>query len=179
MRKYHTHYLSFSKPTGKNVFEYVFETKDEIGVTGKITGEIAKHNIDILRIHGSNDEETHRYILSVFCDFSKADTTAELFAQDVRKFPFVIEVDYAGASGTLFDSFRFPLKIIDNSRVIVMRVDPLLRVEKNLEEKMGSAGEVIMFDEGRIYARETMMEYRKILGDLPEEILMRSAIDGL
>lgn len=177
--EHYTRFFSLSKPLGEDVFEFLIVTRDQIGATSKITGEIARHNIDILSITGANDVAIERFVLTLFCDLAKADCTAEQVVDEIRKFPFVTKVDYVDAKGRLFDRFHFPIRIMNRYRAILMRADPLLRVEKRLEQVLGSAGATVMFEEGKVYVRETWVHYRKSLPNASLEEILQNAVDGL
>jgi predicted amino acid-binding ACT domain protein len=179
-RDYYTRFLSLSKPRGEHVFELLVVAKDEIGVTSKVTGEIARHKIDILSIDGANDPELNGFVFTIFCDFANADCTAEQVADEIRKFAFVTRIDYLSAKGRLFDRYRFPIKIMNKHRAILMRADPLLRVEKHIREVLGVGGDTIMFEEGKIYAHETWgRQFRVALSNAGPEETIRNVIDGL
>ena len=130
--EHYTRFLSLSKPLGKDVFEFLVVIRDQLGAASKITGEIARHNIDILSIDGANDPAIERFVLTLFCDLAKADCTAEQVVDEIRKFAFVTKIDYANAKGRLFDRFHFPIRIMNRYRAILMRADPLLRSRKTL-----------------------------------------------
>jgi predicted amino acid-binding ACT domain protein len=177
--EHYTKFLSLSKPLGEDVFEFLLVTKDEVGVTSKITGEIARHNVDILSIDGANDSEIGRFVLTIFCDLAKADCTAQGLADDMRKFAFVTKIEYVDAKGRLFDTFHFPLRIMNKYRAVLMRADPLQRVEKDLEQVLGSAGASIMFEEGKSYARGTWAQFREALPDASSQDIVQNTVDGL
>ena len=64
-------------------------------------------------------------------------------------------------------------------RVIIMRLSPLLNIERRLHEELGSAGSEIMFNEGEGYAIETIGQYRTVLGSVSTEVLLENVTDGL
>ena len=177
--EYHAKFLSLSKPQGEDVFEFLIVTKDQIGVTSKITGEFALHNVDILTIDGANDPTTGQFVLSLFCDLSKANCTAKSITDAIREFPFVTKADYVTAKGRLFDSFHFPLRIMNKHRALIIRADPLLEVEKHLVEVLGSAGDTVMFVEGKTYASKTWMHLKNALPNASHEELLQNVMDGL
>lgn len=177
--EHYTKFFSLSKPLGEAVFELLIVTRDQVGATSKITGEIARHNIDILSINGANDADIERFVLTIFCDFAKADCKVEQIVGELRKFPFVTKAEYVNAKSRLFDRFHFPIRIMDKHRAILMRVDPLLRVQKHLQEHLGSAGESIMFEEGQSYARETWLQYKKAVPNANHEEILENVKDGL
>ena len=177
--EHYTKFFSLSKPSGEDVFELLIVSRDEIGATSKITGEIARHNIDILSINGGNDATIGRFVLTIFCDFAKADCKVEQAVKELREFPFITKAEYVNAKARLFDSFHFPIRIMDKHRAILMRAEPLLEVEKRLGEVLGSAGDMVMFEEGKTYASKTWIHLKDALPKASHEELLRNVVDGL
>lgn len=177
--EHYTQFLSLSRPVGEDVFEFLIVTRDQIGVTSKITGEIARHNIDILTIDGAYDPGIERFVFTLFCDFAKADCTPDLLMEELRKFDFVTKIDYASAKGRLFDRFYFPMRIMAKHRAILMRVSPFLKVERRLREALGSAGDAVLFEEGKTYAHETFVHLRNALPHASLEEMLQNVVDGL
>ena len=79
----------------------------------------------------------------------------------------------------MFDKFLFPVVIQGKNRVLIMRLSPLLNIEKRLTDELGSAGGAIMFREGEGYAAETLRQYRAALGNVRAELLLETVKDGL
>ena len=110
---------------------------------------------------------------------TKADQTVEGVRKAIKELSFVRSVDAASAESSLFDKFLFPVTVWGRERVIVMRMNPLLNIEKRLVQELGSAGSAIMFREGEGYAAETIGQYRAALGSVSTEVLLRNVVDGL
>jgi len=68
---------------------------------------------------------------------------------------------------------------MNEDRVLLMRVGPLLNIEKHLVNKMGSAGAAIMYEEGKSYAGEAFKQYRSALPNASIEDLLENIKDGL
>jgi hypothetical protein len=60
-----------------------------------------------------------------------------------------------------------------------MRTEPLLEVEKHLVEVLGSAGDTVMFVEGKTYASKTWMHLKNALPNASHEELLQNVMDGL
>ena len=177
--EYYTRYFSLSKPLGEDIFELLFVTKDQLGVISKITAEIAGHDIDILSITGANDPDIGLFVLTLFCDFAKADCTAEDIANEVRNLPFATKVDFRDAKATLYDGYHFPIKVMNKYRAILLRGVPLLEMEKHLQKLLGSAGASIMFEEGKTYAHAVMPQLLSTLPHASHEKILQNIVDGL
>jgi len=175
--EYYVRFLSLSKPVGEDVFELLVVARDEIGVTSKITGEIARHKIDILSIDGANDPELNRTVFTIFCDLARADCSAEQIVDQLGKFAFVKTIDYFNAKGRLFDKYRFPIKTMNKHRAILMHADPLLRVERHLRRVLGIAGDTIMFEEGKTYAHQVWRQFKMALPKASPEETVQNIID--
>ena len=126
-------------------------------------------------VHGSSSG----FIASLFCEFSRADCTVEAFEDELKCLPFVIRAHSADMTGKYFDRFFFPLSIMNNNRIILMRTKPLLRIEKSLVDNLGSGGAALMFQEGRVYAEETINQYRKMMPNLSSDEFLENMKDGL
>jgi hypothetical protein len=176
----HDIYL-LTKPKGDHIFEFLIYGRDEPGILVKIVDIFTKHKIDIRSISASPEQLEDRpyFVSNAFCDMSKADCTTESIVIELRKFSFVKRVLYADMKGRLFDRFLFPTLIMNKNRVILMRVEALLRMEKSLRDKMGSVGTVMMFDEGKVYGEEALKQYKLALPGATPEILVENIIDGL
>ncbi len=125
------------------------------------------------------EEKSDCFVTGFFCDLTLADCTAEQLESELKHLQFVIEVHCADMKGWIWDRFFFPTSITNNNRVIIMRVEPLLRIEKNLIESMGSAGAAIMLREGQVFAEVTFLQYKKMLPYADKERLIQSSVDGL
>lgn len=121
--------LALSRPAGKSIFEFLIEGRDELGVFASIVRLFADYNIDIRSITAESNPDTKEnlFLVIVFCDFSRANCTVELFEKELRGLHFVRKVMSADMKGKLFDQFVFPTRIMNDKRVIVFRVGPLLK----------------------------------------------------
>jgi hypothetical protein len=100
-------------------------------------------------------------------------------ANEIRDLPFVDKVGCLNAKGRLFDRFHFPIKVMNKYRAILMRGGPLLKMEKHLEEMLGSAGASLLYEEGRSYARAVMVHLKDALPNASHEELLQNVTDGL
>ncbi len=116
---------------------------------------------------------------TAFCDMSKADCTTDIIVSELRSLSFVRKVLFADMKGRLFDRFLFPTMIMNKNRVILMRVEALLKIEKFLMDEIGSGGAGMMFNEGKIYGGEVVKQYRLALPNSTTEVLVENILDGL
>jgi hypothetical protein len=180
-RNYFARYLSITKPKGDHIFEFLIYGIDEPGTFVKMLEIFTRHKIDIRSVTASPDQtdEDHFFVSNVFCDMSKSDCITDSIISELRKLPFVRKVLCADMKMRLFDRFLFPTLIMNNNRVILMRVEALLRMEKSLFEKMGSVGAAMMFDQGKIYGEDALKQYRLALPGASTEVLVENITDGL
>ena len=178
--QYFTRYLSITKPRGDHIFEFLIYGIDQPGAFIKIVDIFSRHGVDIKSISASPDQtEGSFFVSNAFCDMSKADCTTDTIISELRSLSFVRKALFADMQGRLFDKFLFPTTIMNKSRVILMRVEALLRIEKSLMDKIGSGGAVMMFNEGKIYGEEALKQYRLALPNASTEVLIENIIDGL
>jgi predicted amino acid-binding ACT domain protein len=173
--------LPIAKPAGKNIFEFLILGRDVIGGYVDVMQVFSKHNVNIKEIMTNEvvDKKLgHCSAAGLFCDFSEADCTVEQVESEIRATKAVIEVHTYDMKDRVWERFFFPTNFNGN-RVITLRVEPMLRIERNLIERLGTAGATIMFHEGEIYSEETFAEYKKMLPDASQERLLQCMIDGL
>lgn len=178
--RYLTKQLTLDRPKGDNIFEFAIEAEDEVGTFANIVSVFASHRVDIRSVSANQSDGSDIFVSSFFCDFTIANCTVDHIQKELMHLPGVVNVQSANMDGKVWDKFFFPISLMKNkNRVIVMRVEPLLRVERNLIQTMGSAGASIMFQEGRSYANEVFLQYKEILPDASTEQMLETIKDGL
>ena len=177
--RYFPRNLGVSSPPGDNVHEFLVVWTHELGSLAKILQVFSAHKVKVILTHSQLDEGTGTVVGTCYCDMTKADQTVEGVRKAIKELNFVRSVESASAAKSLFDRFLFPVTVWGRERVIIMRLNPLLNIEKRLAEELGSAGSAIMFREGEGYAAETIGQYRKALGNVSTDLLLENVIDGL
>ena len=175
--RYFPRNIGVSSPPGVNVHEFLVVWNHELGSLAKILQVFSTHKVKVILTHSQLEEGT--VVGTYFCDMTKADQTVEGVRKAIKELNFVRSVESASAAKSLFDRFLFPVTVWGRERVIIMRLNPLLNIEKRLAEELGSAGSAIMFREGEGYAAETIVQYRTALGSVSTEVLLRNVVDGL
>lgn len=182
-RQYFPTNVPIIKPSGENVFEFLIEGRDEIGAFARVAGIFTGHRIDIRSISaGPVKNAKVNYAVfeaNIFCDVSKADCSIIQVTDELTKLPFITTVLSADMKNRLFDRFLFPTVLGDTIRVVLFRVTPLLQIERRMIERMGSAGEAIMFEEGKAYSNEAIKLYKEALPNAGPELLLENIKDGL
>jgi predicted amino acid-binding ACT domain protein len=172
--------LPLTRPSGENIFEFAIEAYDKVGSFANIVRVFSNHNVDIKSVSAGKMEESDHFVSSLFCDFTNGECTVEQIKEELEHLRGIISVQSANMDGKLWDKFFFPLNLMKNkNRVIIMRVEPLLRVERNLIQTMGSAGASIMFQEGQTYANEVFLQYKEILPKVSTKEFLETIKDGL
>ncbi len=177
--KYFPRVLAVSTPPGSSVYEFLVVWDHEFGSLSKILEAFGRHKAKVLLHHAQVDEGTNTAVGTYFCDLAKADQSAEGLRKAIKGLSFVQNVEFSAANQSLFDKFLFPVMVWGRERVIIMRMDPLLNIEKRLAQELGTAGSAIMFREGEAYATETLSQYRSVLGSAAVETLLENVKDGL
>jgi hypothetical protein len=171
--------VGVSPPPGENVHEFLVVWSDELGALEKILQVFSAHKVKVIVTHSQPDEAAGTVIGTCYCEMPKGGQTVEALRKAIKALGFVRSVDSASAERSLFDKFFFPVTVWGRERVIIMRMDPLLNIEKRLAQELGSAGSAIMFREGEGYATETVGQYRKALGSASVDTLLDNVKDGL
>ena len=171
--------LSIVRPEGKKILQFAVVLKDEIGAFAKVVETISKHNVDIRSASVGNLTSTADFVATFFLEFERSMISAENLADAIRKHSFVKVVRYSSSDDRLFDGFIFPVSIGNGHRIILMRTEPLLNIERSLISKFGSAGGTIMFEEGKAYADNVFDQYMAALPNLDKEQLLENLKDGL
>ncbi len=177
--KYFSRNLGVSSPPGANIYEFLVVWNHEIGSLSKILQVFSTHKAMVMVTHSQLDVPTGTAVGTCYCDMTMADQTVEGVRKAIKELRFVQSVDYASAEQSLFDKFFFPVTVWGRERVVIMRLDPLLNIERRLAEELGSAGSAIMFREGEGYSTETIGQYRRALGNVSPETLLENVKDGL
>ncbi len=177
--RYFPRNVGVSSPPGENVQEFLVVWNHELGSLAKILQVFSTHKAKVIVTHSQLDEATGTVVATCYCDMTRADLTVEGIRKEIKGLGFVQQVDSASANQSLFDKFLFPVTVWGRDRVIIIRLDPLLNIERRLAEELGSAGSAIMFREGESYATETLVQYRKALGNVSAQVLLENVVDGL
>lgn len=178
-RKYSPRNLAVSYKPGYKVYEFFVVWQHEFGSLAKIFGVFARHSVKVLLTHSQLDEGTGQVVGTYYCDLTQAAQPVESLKKEIQGLSFVRSAEYVSTEQAMFDKFLFPVTIWGRNRVLVMRMDPLLNIERRLTQELGSAGGAIMFREGEAYAAETLDQYRKVLGSVSKETLLENVKDGL
>lgn len=177
--RYFPRNLAVASTRGEDVYEYLVVWEHQLDSLPKMLEIFSKHKAKVILAHSQLDESTDTVVGTFFYDLAKADESAENLGKEIKELDFVRTVEVASTENSLFDKFLFPVTIWGRERVIVMRLDPLLNIEKRLVQELGSAGSAIMFREGEGYAAATIAQYRKALGSVTVESLLENVKDGL
>jgi len=178
-REYFEKSVAITTPAGDHIFEFLIEAKDQVGIFEKIVQVFTKHDVYIRTVSAAPEERKQKFTTNIFVDFSKANSTADDLLEELRRSPFVKKAYFEDMKERLFDRFLFPVKIMNEDRILLMRVGPLLSVEKHLVDQMGSAGAAIMYELGKSYSGEALKQYRSALPNASTEALLENIKDGL
>ncbi len=171
--------LGLSSTPGDNACEFLVVWKHELGYLERILEVFTRHKAKVVLTHSQLMENASMVLGTYYCDMSRADQPADSILKEIESLAFVRSVDLANTQKSGFDKFLFPVTVWGRNRVLIMRLDPLLNIEKRLGQELGSAGSAIMFREGESYATETWNQYKSALGDATLETHFENVIDGL
>jgi predicted hydrocarbon binding protein len=82
---------------------------------------------------------------------SKSD--AEMFAlvEKIMRSRMVTSIEFSPRNKRIFSNFRFPVNIVRNERVVLIRADTILDLETNFRKVLGEKSDLLFFDAGRSY----------------------------
>ena len=170
--------IGISAPGGESVYELFVLGRSRVGALKDISSLIALHKIDITSNGRYQVYPSGEFVLTAFLDFKETRATPDMLVSEIRALPFIKRAEIARPHHSIFERYLFPVTIMDKHRVIVFRIEPLLQIEKRLEEFLGSAGETIMFEMGRSYGLAIVEAYRKDMPLLEGESLIRRIAAG-
>ncbi|MHB8567681.1 MAG: hypothetical protein ACYC7D_01140 [Nitrososphaerales archaeon] len=177
--RYFSRHVGLSRSLGDASYEIVVIGKDEIGALAKIVSILSDHKVNLSINNGYLDEDTKKYIQVLFCDFTNADCNVEEIESELRSLKFVVEARSTSMKGSYHDQYLFPIVNMQSKRVLFMMMDSMIKIERSMIERMGSAGAVIMFQEGKDYAIENIEQMNKILPQLDQDSRLKFAEDSL
>jgi hypothetical protein len=176
--RYFSRDIGLARPAGKNVYEVLVVWNYELGSLARILDVFASNRAKVLLVNSSVDAE-NQATGAIYCDLTTSDQKINGIRKSIKELSFVKLVDSASAESSLFDKFLFPVTVWGKQRVIVMRMNPLLNIERRITDELGSAGGAIMFREGEAYASETFDQYKRALPSASNEVLLETMQDGL
>ncbi len=170
--------VTLSKPAGQGITEFLVVGKDELGAVSKVMSIFADHSINFLSSYGESRDEEHNFILTFFAEVDDVESQIEILEKEISSLSFVKQVQSVKMKDRVYDQYLFPITA-GSARVIIMRADPLLNIEKQLFDRMGSAATSIMYEEGRAYARQTTAQMLAISPNMDRDELLENSLDGL
>ncbi len=182
-RRYYPRYIGLAprqaKTASGRVYELLVTGRVVPGVAAKLAAVMANHDAHLYPSGGYYSYEPGSFVWTTFADLSDSKSAIERVKADLEDFDFVETVESSRVTDLVFDQYLFPVLAGNDSRVIVFRLEPLLSVERRLEDTFGSGGASIMFEEGRSYALATLREYFAMLPGASPEVLLKNVVAGL
>ena len=170
--------IGISAPSGESVYELFVLGKSRVGALKEISSSIAAYEIDITSSGRYQVYPSGEFVMTAFLDFRETRATPDLLVSEIRGLPFITRAEIVKPHQSIFERYLFPVTIMNKHRVIVFRVEPLLQIEKRLEEFLGSAGTTIMFELGKSYGMAVVEDYRKDMSTLSGDALMNRIVSG-
>ena len=163
-----------STPSG-SVSQFLIIGRVRDGAPADLATTMAGHGARLLPSAGFKTYEPGRFVWTTFVDFSSSTSSVERVLRDVQGLAFVTYAEARPMADRVFDNFVFPVTILGNHRAVVLRTEPLLRIERRLMETLGPWGEAIMFDAGVDYGTDTLHRYAEALpGGASSALLLAS-----
>jgi predicted amino acid-binding ACT domain protein len=182
MSKYFPRMIGMA-PDGKfsedKLFELLVLGMDRLGALSKLTTLLAQHKVNIIPSGGYSIWKPGTFIWTTFADFSRTKSPVEYVLRDLKRIDFVTEAKAKKLNGTHIDQFLFPVYLLNSFRGVIFSIEPLLGVERRLIEQIGPPGEVILFEEGRNYAIETLGQLVEAFPNTRQEALLENVVAWL
>ena len=165
---------------GEHVFEFLVIVRKAPSALENLLHTFSEHHASVEAMEANPDAKAGDLIVTIFSDFSNSDLRPEEMLGEINSSPFVTKAYFEDMNKKMFENYLFPIKIMDGYRVVILRAEPFLSIEKELTRKMGSAGASLMFDEGKTYGRNTAEQFWQVLPpETPMEELLAFIVDGL
>lgn len=160
------------------LYEFIAQGRDQPGNLGRMMDVLNRHRVKAYVAGGYNIPEPGIFAWSGFADYSASQFKIDDTIEELKKLDFVLRCDAVKVTDVVFDKFLFPNMIFGKARVIIVRAEPFIGIERRLIAAFGTGGASIMFDEGRQYCIEAFEQYVKMLPGASPEVIMRNAIAG-
>ena len=149
-------------PTRK-YFHIVLELENVPGALRNVLEVMHGLNLNILGSFSSVDASAQVGVWSGFVEDSEHSSWD--LKQKLMVSPYVHDAMVVESSkGFLVDGVHFPLAYNTGTRAIMMGAKPLANMLSTVNEQFGSGGNVILYEEGLSYGKETGSEYMAKLG---------------
>lgn len=157
MKTYSKEILGYLYDPKKRYFHVVVELKNEKGALANLCSAFAAGDINLLNGFISISPEGNSGILSTFAQAEDPETTASDIQAVADSCKFTIKcMIKESVNGLLVDTFHFPLKMTPGNDSILMSVNVLSRMFKELRETFGSGGSMILYNEGLAVGKSWM-----------------------
>jgi predicted amino acid-binding ACT domain protein len=148
------------KPHGKWI-ELLVTGRDEIGGLAKLTALLAERNINLVLSGGYYMLASGIFVWTTFIDLTHSKSSSEDLVRDLERLDFVSRAEAAELDDVEVDRFLFPVVIGGYGRGLLMHLSSLIEMEIRLTDMLGSAGSVLMFEEGKTYAKKGIRDLLK------------------
>jgi hypothetical protein len=145
--------------------ELLVTGRDEVGGLARLATLLAERGVDLTPSGGYYVLTPGTFVWTTFADLKRSKSSAEDVLRDLKRFDFVAKAEAVEVGSVAVDKFLFPVITSGDRRGLVMDLHSLMEMEKRLTQILGSAGSVLMFEQGKAYAKEGL-EY--ILKDVAE-----------
>ncbi len=174
--------IGLSQPQSGKTYEFFVMGKNDRNLNLEVHKILTKHKTQLIMQTGYADDSTNHFVLNFCCDMTKADCSPDELLLELRRVPNVIRADKKFMKNMLFESFLSPLTVIDKFRTVVIGIDPLIKIEKRLNDLFGVQGTSLMYEEGRAYAIDLVRQHREVISShmsASAEVVLQNVQAGL
>ena len=144
-------------------FHVVLELDNVPGALKSVLGVMEDIGLNILGSFTSADPSARLGVWSGFVedsDHSASDIERRLGSSPMVHDAVVVE----SSEGFLVDGVHFPIAFNNGTRAVMMTADSMAKMLSAVNERFGSGGNVILYEEGVAYGREVGQDYLLKLG---------------
>jgi hypothetical protein len=141
--------------------ELLVTGRDEIGGLARIATRLAESKVDLAPSGGYYVLAPGKFVWATFADLVHSDMSSKDVLRDLKRFDFVSSIELVEVDGIPVERFLFPVIVMGDRRGLVMDLQSLIEMERRLTQILGSAGSVLMFEQGKAYAKEGLGHYLK------------------
>jgi predicted hydrocarbon binding protein len=149
-------------PTAR-FFQVVVELKNVPGALRDLLTVLRDMNLNVLSSFSSTDRLAKTGVWSAFVEDSEH-TASELKRKISSARHVVDSIVVESKNGYLVDGIHFPLTFNTGDRAVMMRAEYLTKMLASVRKEFGSGGEVIIYEEGRVYGNDVAVDYAERLG---------------
>jgi hypothetical protein len=135
-------------------YECLVTGKSESGAFLRLLTLLESSGVKVQTSSYETRDEHGTFSATFLVQVSKSD--AEMFAlvEKIMRSRLVASIEFSPRNKRIFSQFRFPVNIVRNERVVLLRAETILNLEIKFRNFMGEKSDLLFFDSGRSYGED-------------------------